>query len=368
MKKKCIIFLILFFSFLINATADTDWRVGTLVCDYKKGNESLTITYYNVSAARGDAEPYYTVTYNNGTEKFCMNGESMISKCPSDVQTWMEFSEIYNYNSIFKYGDVQFYSIKHRLTRTGYREQTNFDPKTLCSEAIIIDDLGNDGMIEVILCETNNTLEDENLSPACNYSSDKLFTLDGKTIGINDYAGSNKVDFTNSYIDNMSDIEKYCPKEGETYSSNENYDQEKCEQARKDSNLTVDNAEQNGQTEEELEKGYGEFKAQTNIEFNEASCNTLLGDTSVKGEPAYYLNFAFNLMKYAAIVLLLVLTIVEYAKAVASSNQDAIKKATTSTVKRLIIAMIIFLLPILINFVLRLLGIISTNGTCGIGI
>ena len=105
----------------------------------------------------------------------------------------------------------------------------------------------------------------------------------------------------------------------------------------------------------------------SNIEFKESNCETLLGDTKIKGEPAYYLNFAFNLIKYAAIILLFVLTIIEYAKAVTASNQDAIIKASQTTVKRAIIAAIIFFLPILINFLLRLLGIISTNGTCGIG-
>lgn len=110
------------------------------------------------------------------------------------------------------------------------------------------------------------------------------------------------------------------------------------------------------------------LKVSTNIPFDNATCDTLLGDTNNHNDPAYYLNFAFNLIKYAAIILFFVLTIVEYSKAVTSSNQDAIKKATTTTVKRLIIAVVIFLLPMLINFILRLLGIISVNGTCGIGV
>lgn len=105
-----------------------------------------------------------------------------------------------------------------------------------------------------------------------------------------------------------------------------------------------------------------------NLDFKPSSCDTLLGEIDDKNAPAYYLNFAFNLIKYAAIIMLLVLTIVEYVKAVAASNQDAIKKATQTTIKRLIIAIIIFFLPLLINFILRVLGIISTHGTCGIGI
>lgn len=96
---------------------------------------------------------------------------------------------------------------------------------------------------------------------------------------------------------------------------------------------------------------------------NDNGCTTYLGD-GTKGTPMYYINFAFDLIKYAAIVLLIVLTIIEFAKAVASGKDETIKKAGQITVKRLIMAVIIFFLPILINFILNILGI--SGGTCGI--
>ena len=96
-------------------------------------------------------------------------------------------------------------------------------------------------------------------------------------------------------------------------------------------------------------------------------CESYLGNPkdNVNKPPAYYLQFSFNLMKYIAIILLLVLTVMEYAKAVASSNQDAIKKATINTVKRIILAAVIFMLPMLIEFLFKVLGIYSST-TCGI--
>lgn len=104
------------------------------------------------------------------------------------------------------------------------------------------------------------------------------------------------------------------------------------------------------------------------IDFDIAQgCESYLGnpEDSTNKPPAYYLQFSFNLMKYIAIILLLVLTVIEYAKAVASSNQDAIKKATMNTVKRLILAAVIFMLPMLIEFLFKVLGIYSST-TCGI--
>lgn len=104
------------------------------------------------------------------------------------------------------------------------------------------------------------------------------------------------------------------------------------------------------------------------LDFNTSNgCESYLGkpDDNINKPPAYYLQFVFNLIKYAAILLLFALTVMEFSKAVVSSNQDAMKKALQNTIKRLIIAVVIFFLPILIKFVFELLGIYSA-GTCGI--
>lgn len=101
-------------------------------------------------------------------------------------------------------------------------------------------------------------------------------------------------------------------------------------------------------------------------DFNVSSyCESYLGSPTVKGTPAYYLQFIFNLIKYAAIIILFVMTVVEFIKASASNNQDAMKKALNNTIKRLIIAVIIFMLPILIEFLFTVLGAYSPD-TCGI--
>ena len=102
----------------------------------------------------------------------------------------------------------------------------------------------------------------------------------------------------------------------------------------------------------------------TNIDLDvNNGCQSYLGDPKQDDTPAYYLQFAFNIIKYAAIILLFVFTITDFIKAIASSDDKAIKKALQNAIKRIIIAIIIFFLPILIEFVLSLLGI---YGDCGI--
>ena len=103
------------------------------------------------------------------------------------------------------------------------------------------------------------------------------------------------------------------------------------------------------------------------MEWEANSCDSILGSVDNSNEPAYYLNFVFNLLKYAAIIILFVLTILDFAKAVVSSDNDALKKALKKTIKRIIICIIIFFLPTLINFVLSLLGVVD-DPTCGIGV
>ena len=82
------------------------------------------------------------------------------------------------------------------------------------------------------------------------------------------------------------------------------------------------------------------------------NCATLFGDPKVPGSPAYYISFAFRLMKYIGIVLLLALSIIDFVKAVTSQDNDQLKKATGTTLKRLIACIVIFLLPVLIDLIM----------------
>ncbi len=95
----------------------------------------------------------------------------------------------------------------------------------------------------------------------------------------------------------------------------------------------------------------------------EQDCNSLLGDPKKDGTFANFLQQIFTIMGYVAPLLCLVLSIFEFVKATASQDKDALMKATKNTVKRIILAIILFFLPTLINFLFPLLG---WYGTCGI--
>ncbi len=69
--------------------------------------------------------------------------------------------------------------------------------------------------------------------------------------------------------------------------------------------------------------------------------------------------------KYIAPVIVIILSILDFIKAIAAQNDDEMKKAQGKFVKRLIVAALLFLLPLIINFMLKTFGLY--NSECDIG-
>lgn len=92
-------------------------------------------------------------------------------------------------------------------------------------------------------------------------------------------------------------------------------------------------------------------------------CESLFGDPTKDGTVANFLQQIFSIIGYAAPLLCLVLSVFEFVKATASQDKDALAKALKRTLKRIVYAILLFFLPMLINFLFPLLG---WYGTCGI--
>lgn len=96
----------------------------------------------------------------------------------------------------------------------------------------------------------------------------------------------------------------------------------------------------------------------------EEKCDAIFGDPNKEGDFANYLQQIFNVFKYLAPALVIVLSIVEFIKAAASDDKDALMKAGKKTGIRIVLAISLFFIPGLINFLFDKLG---WYGTCGIG-
>lgn len=68
-------------------------------------------------------------------------------------------------------------------------------------------------------------------------------------------------------------------------------------------------------------------------------------------------------VRYLVPILLIMLSIMDFIKAVASDSEDEMRKVGAKFVKRLIVAAIIFILPLILEFLLGIFGI-ATNNYC----
>lgn len=95
----------------------------------------------------------------------------------------------------------------------------------------------------------------------------------------------------------------------------------------------------------------------------EKACYGVFGNPTNPNTFAYFLQNTFNFIKFAGIMALIVTTIIDLFKTVSKQDKDDFKKLGSRSIKRIIYAVLIFFLPIIINFVFHLVGL---YGTCGI--
>ena len=94
-----------------------------------------------------------------------------------------------------------------------------------------------------------------------------------------------------------------------------------------------------------------------------AQCQALLGDPSQNGSVAYYLQMALDIIKYLGIIFCIVLTTMDFFKAILGEDKDMTKNLSTKALQRVFYTVLLFFLPIIIKFLLTL---IDVYGTCNV--
>lgn len=92
----------------------------------------------------------------------------------------------------------------------------------------------------------------------------------------------------------------------------------------------------------------------------EKDCKNIIGDVNVKGSFAYYLQSLFSFIQYLGPVLVIILTVAEYFKAI--FDDSTVKKANKNTITRLILLVLLFFIPLLLKIIMQLLGVTSNCG------
>lgn len=102
------------------------------------------------------------------------------------------------------------------------------------------------------------------------------------------------------------------------------------------------------------------------IENDNINCNSIFVKNGEYNQLYYVLQDGFTLIKFAAPILVIVLSSMDYIKAIVSHDAEDLKKANGKFTKRLVIGVLIFLLPFLLDFLFEAFGLFDLN-TCGIG-
>ena len=97
------------------------------------------------------------------------------------------------------------------------------------------------------------------------------------------------------------------------------------------------------------------------FERSDSNCG-ILGDPNDDQTIAFYLQQVFNIIRFVGPILVLLMTILDLVKITAEQKQDGeLQKIGVKTLKRLIYAVILFMLPTLITTVFNFIGL---YGTC----
>lgn len=100
----------------------------------------------------------------------------------------------------------------------------------------------------------------------------------------------------------------------------------------------------------------------------DVKCNKIFkkNDSDEFNDLGQFLQDVFLGIRLLAPALVIILSTIDYIKAIAASNQDNMKKVNQKTIKRVIAGLIIFFIPLLLDILFKLFGIYDLS-TCGIG-
>lgn len=90
-------------------------------------------------------------------------------------------------------------------------------------------------------------------------------------------------------------------------------------------------------------------------------CKGLLGDPDNPDSVAWLIAKILDYLRLLGPLMVLVLSSLDFAKAILTSDDESLKKAQSNLITRLILAVLLFVLPTLIEVILDVFGITSSD-------
>lgn len=216
---------------------------------------------------------------------------------------------------------------KPNLPFLTYSNQT-FNNITVFGDTSITKNFCSGGMSFTFSCVGDNCSDDS----ICQAYDEYLVDM-GKNL--NSYMSSKKSTELNNYNNTKDELNSFCASALSQLNYNEGNCVESCINMNKDiAQLETDN----------------KFRS------NELNQKCGIG-TSI-------ISMIYNILKWIKYIppaLIIILTMLDFIKAIAAQNDDDMKKAQGKFIKRLIVAALLFLLPLIINFVLQTFGFYNSG-------
>ena len=166
-------------------------------------------------------------------------------------------------------------------------------------------------------------------------------------------------EINNAFNGNLKALEAYCHQKEDEAAENGDKTQAEAEANKEAISDSISGSE--NKLDSQLQTPPSSSSGSSNLEKLNG-CSSLLEDPNTPGTPAYYLSFAFSIMRYAAIILLIVMTIMDFTGSVAAQDNDVMKKAMGKLSKRAIMLVIIFFLPTVIDLMLKFIHKAQISG------
>lgn len=107
------------------------------------------------------------------------------------------------------------------------------------------------------------------------------------------------------------------------------------------------------------------LEKQNNIE-NLTECEGILGNVDDEDSVAWLLQKLLNYVKILGPSIAVVLSSIDFLKAIVSSDDESMKKTQASFKNRMIAAVLLFFIPFLVSFMLELTGLVVSDASCGL--
>ena len=96
--------------------------------------------------------------------------------------------------------------------------------------------------------------------------------------------------------------------------------------------------------------------------INIAECNpnnSILGDPTNDGSVAWLVQIALNVIKVVGPILVVLLSSIDFIVVIVKSDNDQFGKAQKKLIMRLILAVLLFLVPVIVQAILQIFGIMG---------